>query len=120
MNMPRRKVLRGHKSNPHIIGSNFWRVDLSCGHTNQVACGRNGEMPKTSGCFQCKLAAESKIKITKRKGHGSGFTCPDCKHYNYLGVYWAAHMHIELVGKCENPKCKTKFVINGMKITKGQ
>lgn len=54
----RRKVLSGYKTTPHW--SNYYRVDLSCGHKNQVAQGFKGTMPKTSACYQCYKEAMDK------------------------------------------------------------
>lgn len=61
----------------------------------------------------------ARIKVTKRKGKGSGFICPRCKHYNVLGAYWAGHQHVVLTGPCKNDKCDAHFQILGTDITLG-
>jgi hypothetical protein len=49
--LPRRRVIDGYQTGAWF--SNMYKVTLSCGHTNQLAQGRNGAMPKTSGCQLC-------------------------------------------------------------------
>lgn len=48
--LPRREVVSGYQTDPWW--ANTYNVTLSCGHT-AVARGYKGQLPRTSGCYQC-------------------------------------------------------------------
>lgn len=48
---PRRKVVSSCKTGPW--NSNYYLVELSCGHRGVLTLGVKGAAPKTVGCSRC-------------------------------------------------------------------